>query len=97
MVMRAHQLGLKIFGCTLTPYEGAAYFSAEGEAKREAVNQFIRTSGAYDGVIDFDAAVHDPGHPTRFLGTYDSGDHLHPNDNGYQAMANAVDLNLLNP
>ncbi len=94
MVMRAHQLGLKIFGCTLTPYEGAAYFSAEGEAKREAVNKFIRTSGAYDGVIDFDAAVHDPSHPTRFLGTYDSGDHLHPNDAGYQAMANAIDLSL---
>jgi lysophospholipase L1-like esterase len=94
MVMRAHQLGLKIFGCTLTPYEGAAYFSAEGEAKREAVNTFIRTSGAYDGVIDFDAAVHDPSHPTRFLGTYDSGDHLHPNDAGYQAMANAIDLSL---
>jgi lysophospholipase L1-like esterase len=94
MVMRAHQLGLKIFGCTLTPYEGAAYYSAEGEAKREAVNKFIRTGGAYDGVIDFDAAVHDPGHPTRFLSTYDSGDHLHPNDAGYQAMANAIDLSL---
>jgi lysophospholipase L1-like esterase len=94
MVMRAHQLGLKIFGCTLTPYEGAAYFSAEGEDKREAVNKFIRTAGAYDGVIDFDAAVHDPSHPTRFLATYDSGDHLHPNDAGYQAMANAIDLSL---
>jgi lysophospholipase L1-like esterase len=94
MIMRAHQLGLKIFGCTLTPYEGAAYFSSEGETKREAVNKFIRTSGTYDGVIDFDAAVRDPSHPARFLGTYDSGDHLHPNDAGYQAMAGVIDLSL---
>ncbi len=94
MIIRAHQLGLKILGCTLTPFEGAAYFSPEGEAKREAVNKFVRTGGAYDGVIDFDAAVRDPSHPTRFLPTYDSGDHLHPNDAGYQAMGNAIDLSL---
>ena len=71
----------------------ANYFSTEGETKREAVNNFIR-SGAYDGVIDFDAAAHDPAHPTRLLPAYDSGDHLHPNDAGYQAMANAIDLAL---
>jgi lysophospholipase L1-like esterase len=94
MITRAHEQGLKIVGCTLTPFEGAAYFSAEGETKRQAVNKFIRTTGAYDGVIDFDAVVRDPAQPARFLAMYDSGDHLHPNDAGYKAMADAVDLSL---
>ena len=94
MITRAHQQGLKIVGCTLTPFEGAAYFSPEGETKRQAVNKFIRTGGAYDGVIDFDAVVRDPEHPARFLPMYDSGDHLHPNDAGYKAMAEAIDLSL---
>ncbi len=94
MITRAHQQGIKIIGCTLTPFEGAAYFSDEGETKRQAVNKFIRTSGAYDGVIDFDAVVHDPTHPARILAIYDSGDHLHPNDAGYQVMADAIDLSL---
>ncbi len=94
MIMRAHQQGVKIVGCTLTPFEGAAYFTPEGETKREAVNKFIRTGGAYDGVIDFDAVVRDPGHPARILAVYDSGDHLHPNDAGYKAMADAIDLSL---
>jgi lysophospholipase L1-like esterase len=94
MIMRAHQQGLKIIGCTLTPFEGAAYFSPEGETKRQSVNKFIRTGGAYDGVIDFDAVVRDPEHPARFLAMYDSGDHLHPNDAGYKAMADAIDLSL---
>jgi lysophospholipase L1-like esterase len=94
MITRAHQQGLKIVGCTLTPFEGAAYFSPEGDTKREAVNKFIRTGRAYDGVIDFDAAVRDPGHPPRLLPMYDSGDHLHPNDAGYKAMADAIDLAL---
>ena len=94
MITRAHQQGLKIVGCTLTPFEGAAYFTPEGETKRETVNNFIRTGGAYDGVIDFDSAVRDPSHPSRFLPMYDSGDHLHPNDAGYKAMADAIDLSL---
>jgi lysophospholipase L1-like esterase len=94
MITRAHEHGLKIVGCTLTPFEGAAYFSTEGETKRQAVNKFIRTGGAYDGVIDFDAVVRDPEHPERFLAMYDSGDHLHPNDAGYKAMADAIDLSL---
>ena len=94
MITRAHEQGLKIVGCTLTPFEGAAYFSPEGETKRQAVNKFIRTGGGYDGVIDFDAIVRDPGQPTRFLAVYDSGDHLHPNDAGYKAMADAIDLSL---
>jgi lysophospholipase L1-like esterase len=91
-IERAHTRGLKIFGATLTPFEGAAYFTKEGEAKREALNEWIRTSKAYDGVIDFDVATHDPAQPTKYLSQYDSGDHLHPNDAGYQAMANAIDL-----
>jgi lysophospholipase L1-like esterase len=94
MITRAHERGIKIFGCSLTPFEGAAYFTAEGEAEREAVNSFIRTSGAFDGVIDFDAAVRDPAHTTRLLPANDSGDHLHPNDTGYESMANSIDLSL---
>ena len=94
MIARAHAQGLKIIGGTLTPFEGAAYFSAEGETKRQAVNKFIRTSGAYDAVIDFDAVVRDPALPERILAMYDSGDHLHPNDAGYKAMADAIDLSL---
>jgi lysophospholipase L1-like esterase len=97
IIDRAHALGLKIFGGTLTPFEGATlpgFFSAAGEVKRQAVNEWIRTSKAYDAVIDFDAVTRDPAHPTRLLPAYDSGDHLHPNDTGYKAMADAVDLSL---
>ena len=94
LIARAHARGLKIYGATLTPYEGAAYFSPEGEAKRQALNQWIRTSGAYDGVIDFDQVTRDPAAPTKFLPAFDSGDHLHPGDAGYKAMGDAVDLAL---
>ncbi|MBV9783128.1 MAG: SGNH/GDSL hydrolase family protein [Acidisphaera sp.] len=94
LIGRAHELGLRIFGCTLTPFQGAAYYTTAGEATREAVNAWIRTSGAYDGVIDFDAATRDPSNPQRYLPAYDSGDHLHPNDAGYAAMANAINLAL---
>lgn len=94
VVDRAHAAGLLIYGATLTPFEGAAYFTAEGEQKRTALNQWIRTSKVYDGVIDFDAATRDPQHPTRFLPEYNSGDNLHPNDAGYKAMADAIDLSL---
>lgn len=94
LIARAHEAGLKIYGATLTPFEGAVYATPEGEAKREAVNRWIRTSGAYDGIIDFDAAVRDPAHPQHMRAAYDSGDHLHPNDAGYKAMGEAVDLAL---
>jgi lysophospholipase L1-like esterase len=94
LIERAHARGLKIFGATLTPFEGAAYFSQEGEAKRQALNQWIRTSGAYDGVIDFDAVTRDPSAPTKIKPEFDSGDHLHPADAGYKAMGAAVDLAL---
>ena len=94
LVERAHAKGLKIFGATLTPYEGANYFTPDGEAKRQAVNTWLRTSKVYDAVIDFDAAVRDPQHPTKILPAFDSGDALHPSDAGYKAMAEAVDLSL---
>jgi lysophospholipase L1-like esterase len=97
IIERAHAHGLIVFGATLTPFEGAAYFSPEGEAKRQAVNTWIRTSKAYDGVIDFDAATRDPASPGKFLALYDSGDHLHPNDAGYEAMGKAIDLHLFAP
>ncbi|HYM35783.1 MAG TPA: SGNH/GDSL hydrolase family protein, partial [Steroidobacteraceae bacterium] len=73
---------------------GAAYFTEEGETKRQTVNNWIRTTKDFDGVIDFDRATRDPNNPSQFLPTYDSGDHLHPNDAGYQAMAESVDLAL---
>jgi lysophospholipase L1-like esterase len=97
LIARARARGLRVYGATLLPFEGttyAGYWSPEGEATRQKFNEWILTSHAYDGVIDFDAAVRDPNHPTRLLPEYDSGDHLHPNDRGYQAMANAVNLAL---
>lgn len=97
VIARAHSQGIKVAGATLTPYEGAGYFSEQGEGIRHAVNQWIRTSGAFDAVIDFDAATRDPSNPRRLLPAYDPGDHLHPNDAGYQAMADAVDLSIFEP
>jgi lysophospholipase L1-like esterase len=94
IIERAHARGLKIFGATLTPFYGAAYYTEVGEAKRQAVNEWIRTSKAYDGVIDFDKATRDPNDPKKLLAQYDSCDHLHPSDAGYKAMAEAVDLGL---
>jgi lysophospholipase L1-like esterase len=94
LVDRAHARGVKIIGATLTPFWGAAYYTDVGEAKRQAVNEWIRSSGAYDGVIDFDQATRDPGDPRKFLAAYDSCDHLHPSDAGYKAMGEAIDLRL---
>jgi lysophospholipase L1-like esterase len=94
IVARAHEHGIKVFGATLTPYQGAGYFTDQGEQIREAVNQWILTSGVFDGTIDFDKATRDPASPLTFAAAYDSGDHLHPKDAGYDAMANAIDLSL---
>jgi lysophospholipase L1-like esterase len=91
---RAHMHGIKVFGATLTPYVGAKYESPAGEQLRQAVNQWIRTTKDLDGVIDFDKATLDPANPGVFLPADDSGDHLHPNDAGYKAMGNAIDLKL---
>jgi lysophospholipase L1-like esterase len=97
LISRARKRELKIYGGTLTPFEGFAlpgYYTPGGGAKRQAVNQWVRTSGAFDAVIDFDKAIRDPARPGRMLPAYDSGDHLHPGDGGYQAMADAIDLSL---
>jgi lysophospholipase L1-like esterase len=90
----AHEHGLKIYGATLTPYGGAGYYSDKGEALREEVNDWIRTSGTFDAVIDFDQITRDPANPKQFNPEYDSGDHLHPNDAGYKAMGDGIDLRL---
>ncbi|WP_342240627.1 SGNH/GDSL hydrolase family protein [Inquilinus sp. OTU3971] len=97
LVARARGAGLKAYCATLTPYEGtvfANYYSAEGETKRQAVNQWIRTGQGCDAVIDFDAVVRDPAQPSKLKAEFDEGDHLHPNAAGYEAMANSVDLGL---
>jgi lysophospholipase L1-like esterase len=91
---RAHARGIKVIASTLNPYGGAAYYNTEGEQIRKVVNTFLRTSKVFDGVIDFDKTTQDPSHPENLLPAYDSGDHLHPNDAGYKAMADSIDLNL---
>jgi lysophospholipase L1-like esterase len=102
MIARAHLHGIKVIGSPLTPFENAlagtsnqGYFTPEKEAKRLAVNAWIRKSGAFDGLVDFDRVVADPAHPNAIAAAFDSGDHLHPNDAGYKAMAEAIDLKLL--
>ena len=93
---RAHAHGIRLIGGTITPLVGNANYHAgpETEADRQAINRFIRTSGTFDAVVDFDAAVRDPAHPDRLLPAYDTGDHLHPNEAGYRAMAQAIPLSL---
>ena len=94
IVQRAHADGIKVIGCTLTPYQGAAYYSDAGEVIREAVNQWIRTSHVFDAVEDFDAVVRDPANPKQIRADFNIRDHLHPNDKGYKAMADAIDLSM---
>lgn len=95
IIRRGHAAGIRVYGGTLLPYAGADYFDEAGEAKRQAVNAWIRESGAFDAVIDFDAIMRDPADPSRLLAAYDSGDRLHPNDAGYKAMGEAIDLRLI--
>jgi lysophospholipase L1-like esterase len=97
MIAQARDHGLKVYGGTLTPFGGANFYSEEGNAVRLQVNEWIRTSGEFDGVIDFDAALRDPQHPNILREEYDSGDHLHPSDAGYRRMAEEVDLTLFMP
>ncbi len=101
LIERAHAKGLRIYGCTLTPVQGFLIpgtpfpvFTLANEAKRQAVNAWIRTSGEYDAVIDFDRVLRDPDAPARILPLYDSGDHGHPTDAGYRALADSIDLRL---
>ena len=95
LIARAHAKGILAIGATLTPFEGAGYYSAEKEGVRQAVNNWIRHHDEFDAVLDVDRATRDPSRPSRLLPAYDSGDHLHPNDLGYQAMGSAVPLTLL--
>jgi lysophospholipase L1-like esterase len=95
LVEQAHTAGVRIIGATMLPCRGSSNYSDSGEAIRQAANAWIRTSGAFDGVIDFDHVMQDPSDPTVLNPAFDSGDHLHPNAAGMQAMANSIDLALL--
>jgi lysophospholipase L1-like esterase len=95
LIAQAKARGIKVIGATILPFKGWRAWNETLEVTRVAVNDWIRTSGAFDSVIDFDRVTRDPADPERLLAAYDSGDHLHPNDTGYQAMANAVDLSKL--
>lgn len=102
LIARARVRNVRVIGATLLPFEGAlqgtpfeGHYSAQKERVRLAVNQWIRSSGAFDSVVDFDAVIRDPDHPARMRPVYDSGDHLHPGNAGYSAMANAFDLDML--
>ncbi len=94
MIERARAHGIRVIGCTITPFEGANYYTEQGEKARAVVNQWIRNSMAFDAVVDFDAATRDAADAKRIRAEFDSGDHLHPNDAGYKAMAEAIDLRL---
>lgn len=98
LIARAHSMSppVRIYGATLTPFEGAypGYYTPEKEKIRKAVNQWIRTSGRFDAVIDFDKVIQDPAHPARIAPGYDSGDKLHPNDAGYRKMSESINLGL---
>ena len=100
IILACHQAGLKIYGGTLTPFGGSTaiyggnYGTPFGEQERQKLNQWIRTSHAFDGVIDFDLALRDPANPTNLLPAY-AGDPLHPNDAGYEVMGNIVDLGAI--
>ena len=94
IIIRAHAHGIRVYGATVLPYEGAFYFTPDGEADRQKVNQWIRTSGQFDAVIDLDVATRDPKQPSHLMEAVDSGDHLHPGDAGYKVMGDTVDLKL---
>jgi lysophospholipase L1-like esterase len=96
LVERAHAHGLYVFGATITPYIGSNYYHPGplSEADRQAVNQWIRAAGHFDGVIDFDAVVRDPDHPDQLLPAFDCGDHLHPSPAGYKAMGESISLTV---
>jgi lysophospholipase L1-like esterase len=102
LIAKARMHKLRVIGATLPPFEGAlrgtpfeGHYSPHKDALRLTVNQWIRSAGAFDHVVDFDALLRDPDNPSRLLPKYDSGDHLHPGDAGYKAMADAFDLDSL--
>lgn len=95
IIVRAHEHGIKVIGGTVLPFQGAMYYSEAGEQTREKINEWIRSAGEFDGTADFDHALRDSTEPKKLAAAYDSGDHLHPSDAGYRAMANAISLDLL--
>jgi lysophospholipase L1-like esterase len=95
LIDEAHAARVHIIGATLTPDKGNGYYSPSAETIRQTVNQWIRTSGAFDGVVDFDQAMRDPADPAALNPAYDAGDHIHPGDAGMKALADAIDLRLL--
>jgi lysophospholipase L1-like esterase len=98
MAMRARARGIRMFGGTITPFENETFmlgaWTPEKESKRNAVNEWMRSAGAFHAVIDFDKFLRDPEHPARMLPIYDNGDHLHPGDVGYNRMGDVIDLSL---
>jgi lysophospholipase L1-like esterase len=94
IIARAHAHNIRVYGATILPFEGAHYYSADGETERQKVNNWIRTSGKFDAVIDLDAATRDAKDPAHLIPIADSGDHLHPPDAGYKLMGDTVDLKL---
>lgn len=94
-VSRAHARGVRVVATTIPPYNGFPRYEPAGERCRQAVNTYIRRSGLFDAVLDFDSILKDPADPTRIRPAYDSGDHLHPNDRGHRAVAEAIDLRQL--
>ena len=98
LIARAHTAGVKIIGATLTPFEGVfpGYYSPEKDTVRMEINDWIRNSGQFDGVIDFEAAIRDSDNPRIMKAEYNSGDNLHPGDAGYKAMADYIDTAVFN-
>jgi lysophospholipase L1-like esterase len=94
LIARTHSKGIKIYGATIIPYKGAAYFSEEGEAARQAINKWMRESGEFDAVLDFDSVLKDPGDPAQIADGMHIGDFLHGSDAGYQRIADSIDLSL---
>jgi lysophospholipase L1-like esterase len=94
LIARAHDRGVRVYATTIAPYEGGEIYTPEGESARQTVNEWIRASGAFDAVLDFDAVWRDPDRPSRIRGDFHAGDHLHGNDAGYQALADSIDLAL---
>jgi lysophospholipase L1-like esterase len=94
IIARAHSHKIRVYGVTITPFNGFVYYNPDAERARQTVNSWIRAAGHFDGVIDFDSAARDPRHPSQLAPEADSGDHLHPADGGYKLMGDAVDLKL---
>jgi lysophospholipase L1-like esterase len=94
IIVRAHAHHIRVYGATILPFGGSHYAAPDAERARQSVNQWIRSSGSFDAVIDLDAATRDPRNPANLSSKADSGDHLHPNDSGYRLVADAVNLRL---